>query len=510
MMKKCFYRLRAIMMICVIGATLLSCGNEGDSSNTGGDPEKVLTGWYVDLSQTMRYTDFTEINRDILLNQQQGANEISVDDFVDSDGWFSFLSRKSKQYWNNLRSGITTGGLKVVHIINDNTLAIYYADLYKQGYGRGEELYKFYSGPVFGTLVYKSESPTFYTYTKDNNKIYVPLAGTIFTITSQGLFEDGTSGVLGKYDPSVVHDDNYRQGDENSANDKLDTEQKVKQNSSVTITFQNFKWDIKIYGYKLLSLFPKSKIEFGLEVGENYYETRLTKNEKIEWQGIGSNKYYLYDINVGSLYWYVFDDPNPSILYDIYSNLEEKKNNGESLTVEERELYSDLIVQLNDCIKKIRSSALGRVYVSIDGIYYYLCDIDFNVQPVEESSSLTGDGTFAFPFTAVGAAQEAEKLAVGETSTKSYYIKGKISAIKYYFSEQYGTATFYISDDGKQTEQFYIYGAYYLGNRNWVEGDTQIGIGDDVIVYGKLANYKGILETADKENYIYSLNGKTK
>lgn len=123
-------------------------------------------------------------------------------------------------------------------------------------------------------------------------------------------------------------------------------------------------------------------------------------------------------------------------------------------------------------------------------------------------TSATGDGSFSNPFNAADATLEAGKLAIGEISTKKYYIKGKISSIKYTFTEQYGTSTFYISDDGATINQFYIYGSKYLGNRNWVTGDTQIKIGDEVIIYGKLTNYNGILETADRENYIYSLNGK--
>ena len=131
------------------------------------------------------------------------------------------------------------------------------------------------------------------------------------------------------------------------------------------------------------------------------------------------------------------------------------------------------------------------------------------IDDIEDTSTyMNGDGSLTNPFTVVGAAQEAGKLAVGEISTNNYYIKGKISSIKYTFSEQYGVATFHIYDGVTKTNQFYIYGTKYLGNRNWITGDNQIKIDDDVIIYGKLTNYNGILETADRENYIYSLNGK--
>ncbi len=119
-------------------------------------------------------------------------------------------------------------------------------------------------------------------------------------------------------------------------------------------------------------------------------------------------------------------------------------------------------------------------------------------------------GSLKAPFTVAEALEVAGQLENKAKSEADYYIKGKISTIKYTFSAQYGTAQFSISDDGSaEGDQFLIYGTYYLGNRPWTDGDTQIEVGDEVIVCGKLTNYNGTLETANKENYIYSLNGKT-
>ena len=50
-----------------------------------------------------------------------------------------------------------------------------------------------------------------------------------------------------------------------------------------------------------------------------------------------------------------------------------------------------------------------------------------------------------------------------------------------------------------------------MENKAWVEGNTQVAVGDEVIVCGKVVNYKGTtLETANKQAYVYSINGKTK
>jgi hypothetical protein len=121
-----------------------------------------------------------------------------------------------------------------------------------------------------------------------------------------------------------------------------------------------------------------------------------------------------------------------------------------------------------------------------------------------------GYGILDNPFTACMANVLAGSLEQGETTTEDYYVKGKIADIKYTFSEQYGTATFFISRDGSNDYTFQAYSVYYLENKPWVEGNTQIKVGDEVIICGKLTNYNGTPETASKKAYIYSLNGVTK
>lgn len=114
-------------------------------------------------------------------------------------------------------------------------------------------------------------------------------------------------------------------------------------------------------------------------------------------------------------------------------------------------------------------------------------------------------------FTASEAYAFVSNMAAGQTSTEKYYVKGIISSIKYTFSAQYGTATFNFSDDGTTTStQFIAYSTYYFDNKEWVEGNQQIKVGDEVIVYGKVVNYSGNTpEFASKESNLYSLNGKT-
>lgn len=118
-------------------------------------------------------------------------------------------------------------------------------------------------------------------------------------------------------------------------------------------------------------------------------------------------------------------------------------------------------------------------------------------------------GTVTNPISVTDAISNAKAIGT-EASEKDFYVKGKISSIKYEYSAQYGTATYNISDDGSTGTEFTVYGSYYFDNKSWQEGQTQIAVGDEVVVCGKIINYNGNTpEFADKKNYLVSLNGKT-
>ncbi len=108
-------------------------------------------------------------------------------------------------------------------------------------------------------------------------------------------------------------------------------------------------------------------------------------------------------------------------------------------------------------------------------------------------------------------------------SDEPYYVKGFIHKVgtykeveQYFTGNSYGNATFYMSDgkefDPNNEKDFEAYQVNYLGNRKFVQGkDTDIKIGDEVIIYGHLTKYKETAETMQQNTgkgaYIYSLNG---
>ena len=124
-----------------------------------------------------------------------------------------------------------------------------------------------------------------------------------------------------------------------------------------------------------------------------------------------------------------------------------------------------------------------------------------------------GSGTKEDPYTVAGVRAYVEELGADVQSPKSVYVKGIISdvATTYEASGNYGNASFYMVDAAGDTDTFYAFQTYYLGNRKWKSGDTDVKAGDEVIIFGPVVNYKGNTpETAGKgASFVYSLNGKS-
>lgn len=142
----------------------------------------------------------------------------------------------------------------------------------------------------------------------------------------------------------------------------------------------------------------------------------------------------------------------------------------------------------------------------------YLYSLNGQTSGDQTEGQPKGSGTLADPYNPVAANNYASSLAADAKSDKDVYIKGKISRIAKNgeFGTEYGNATFYISEDGGQSNEFYVFRTLYLGNEKYTGGDN-IKVGDEVVICGKVTNYKGNTpETAANESFLYSLNGVTK
>ena len=97
-------------------------------------------------------------------------------------------------------------------------------------------------------------------------------------------------------------------------------------------------------------------------------------------------------------------------------------------------------------------------------------------------------------------------IKAGVNLDSTVYVKGKISSVDS-VSLSYGNAYYKISDDGTSTGQLIVYRGYAFGNQKF-KSATEIKVGDDVIIVGKIGAFKGTYEFM-QGNYINTLNGQT-
>lgn len=114
-----------------------------------------------------------------------------------------------------------------------------------------------------------------------------------------------------------------------------------------------------------------------------------------------------------------------------------------------------------------------------------------------------GNGTLEEPFNVIAAIKYVQELGADVESPEKVYIKGIVCSTKE-ISAQFGNATFDISADGElESEKFTVYRAKGLNNQN-IKSEDDVQVGDEVIVYGNVVNYKGNTpETTQGKAYIY-------
>ena len=111
------------------------------------------------------------------------------------------------------------------------------------------------------------------------------------------------------------------------------------------------------------------------------------------------------------------------------------------------------------------------------------------------------------PYTVAEAIAKAQEI--GSTSDgEIYYAKGIISSIKSVDTGSYGNAEFNISDDGTDEHAITVYRSYFLNNEKFTAA-YQIGVGDEVVITGKLVNYKGTTPEFSGNVYVYSIEKAT-
>lgn len=160
-----------------------------------------------------------------------------------------------------------------------------------------------------------------------------------------------------------------------------------------------------------------------------------------------------------------------------------------------------------------------ETYFSVKGMkstsWARLGDKEYGKDPEAEEvpgAEPTGDGTLESPFNVAAAVKYTTALGADVESDKAVYVKGKVKTISTTQStiDTYGNHTFTMVDVMESSETFMAFQVYAPGNVKFTSLD-QVKVGDEVVVYGKVVNYKGNTpETVGKgQAYVYSINGST-
>ena len=123
-----------------------------------------------------------------------------------------------------------------------------------------------------------------------------------------------------------------------------------------------------------------------------------------------------------------------------------------------------------------------------------------------------GEGTLASPYNVAAIVAKIKEMEAGVESTEEYYIKGKVTNVKTDEAtiKQYGNHTFEMIDEGNSSVVFTAFQVYGPGKKKFTAVDD-IKVGDEVVVCGKVVNFKGNTpETVGKgAAYVVSINSSS-
>ena len=109
--------------------------------------------------------------------------------------------------------------------------------------------------------------------------------------------------------------------------------------------------------------------------------------------------------------------------------------------------------------------------------------------PGGDTGQPKGDGTLQNPYNTAGVVNYIKTLGSDVESPGQVYVKGTIVSIKEEYGLQFGNATFDIGDPGTGVT-FTAYQLNYFDNKKYT-GGTNIKVGDEVILYGHVVNFRG-------------------
>ena len=121
-----------------------------------------------------------------------------------------------------------------------------------------------------------------------------------------------------------------------------------------------------------------------------------------------------------------------------------------------------------------------------------------------------GNGTLESPYSVTEALAVIDGLGA-DVESQEVYLKGLVSSFKGDVAAditKYGSISYYISDDGTESGTLLVYAGKYFNGDKFTSAD-QLNVKDEVVILGKLINFKGNTPEVTMGNKIISLNGQT-
>ncbi len=151
----------------------------------------------------------------------------------------------------------------------------------------------------------------------------------------------------------------------------------------------------------------------------------------------------------------------------------------------------------------------ANVYYTLDGAEptaesaLYAAPFEINATTTVKAIAIKGEDKSAVAektFTKGTVLTVAQALALDlSTPVANQYVEGIVSKVES-FNSSYGSITYWISDNGEQENELEVYGGLAM-NGDKFEAQDDLAVGDKVVVFGTLKDFKGTKEF-DKNNYL--------
>ena len=126
---------------------------------------------------------------------------------------------------------------------------------------------------------------------------------------------------------------------------------------------------------------------------------------------------------------------------------------------------------------------------------------------ITQLGDLVEDGTVEHPYSVASILALAEDSGwTNDNPSEELHVKGIVSRVEEYQLDTYGNISYYISDDGSESEELYVFGGYNFGCKRFTSEDELVK-GDEVVICGQIVVYKGTVEFTD-HNYLVLRNGE--